>query len=132
MENASPLFTCNLHSFSASDSVKGIDSIDTSNFELRYVYNYISKTWQKQTSVEELNKFFKALGSQGIDFSLLNNQTPMIEEEPTIKSNGALEIKSLYNGQPLGLKVNVEIILDYVSEFGEWKLLAIDIHPKQG
>ena len=100
---------------------------DMSNF-----YNYISNTWQKQTSVEELNKFFKVLGSQGIDFSLLNNQTPMIEEEPTIKSNGALEIKSLYNGQPLGLKVNVEIILDYVSEFGEWKLLAIDIHPKQG
>jgi len=101
------------------------ESIQNNNMNL--LYNHISKNWQKTITPEDFRKSFLPLieyAKKGLNFTLLNQQTPIIENKKLDKLN-IMEIKVLYKGMPLGLNENLEFDLKYINENKEWKLIGI-------
>ncbi|MCC2113253.1 MAG: hypothetical protein KDJ16_14555 [Hyphomicrobiales bacterium] len=89
-------------------------------------YGAVSDTWQRQTTVEELNSAFKPFIDAELNLSGLSGISPVFDKEPTIGENGVLVIEGHYPSTPL--RVNFQ--QKYVQEGTAWKLLGLNVNVK--
>jgi len=94
--------------------------------DMSKLYNASSKTWQKQTSIDKLNKVFKRVFESGLDFTLLKDITPIIDKKSIENSGAILVLKGHYPTTP----TTIYFKYSYVKESGEFKLLGVGVNTK--
>ena len=90
-------------------------------------YETISRTWQGQTSAEQLAETFKSFVDNQIDISPIQNVTPEFNAPAVIDNKGALNITGFFPTQPS----RVIFDLNFVFEQSEWKLLGISLNLRE-
>lgn len=102
---------------------KGVAQRDFANF-----HGQLSRPFQDQKTVAELNQIFKEFIDKQINVSVVEEETPIFTEPPAIDGDGVLVLVGYYPTKP----ARVEFTLKYVYEHPEWKLLAINVETKVG
>ena len=91
----------------------GINAKSMSDF-----YTNISSFWQKETSIDALDKAFQPFFDAGIDFTVLKELQPIIDKEPLLTKENELIIEGHYPISPsVATFRNI-----YLNENGQWKL----------
>ncbi|ABM78712.1 hypothetical protein [Prochlorococcus marinus] len=106
-----------------------INSISLGGFQ--NLYDYSSRTWQKQTTVKDLDKalspFLKFTSDpKAINYlNLVTSQMPVFKKEPEITSNGTMTINGSYSLNP-----PFEFTYKYIYEGLGWKLIGVNVSIK--
>ncbi len=106
-------------------------SYSIKNKNMKEFYDNISDMWQKQTTLEKLNKTFKKLMDANVNLTPLINSIPEIKKIQ-ITPEGVLKINATYDGKAINLK-NIKIDIDniYINENHQWKLLGFAIKVRK-
>ncbi|SFV65842.1 hypothetical protein MNB_SV-10-1345 [hydrothermal vent metagenome] len=91
------------------------------------LYSNISERWREQISPEKFHSIFSGMIKSGVDLTALKNMNPIEEKPASIDKDGLLNIYIYYPTKP----VAVVFDLNYINEYGHWKLFGINIHGKQ-
>lgn len=97
---------------------KAVDTKDMSLFR-----NYISKLWQNQYSVEQLEEAYSSLYKLGAKWASLDNLSPIFHKPPEQDNNGVIIISGYYPTKPDLLTFQYK----YIPEGTEWKLLGLSV-----
>ena len=89
------------------------------------LYNNIAKQWQKEVSVEKLEKAYGVFVEKKVNLLPLNKVSPILTKV-NIEKNGLLTIAGYY---PLG-KTNLYFKNNYIIENKIWKLVGLAIQFK--
>jgi hypothetical protein len=89
-------------------------------------YGQVSKQWQKQTSVGELENAFKVFFPHKDEFRRWEKALPIFDVPAQLEDNQVLRLKGLLP-DPMGA---LQFDLKFVFEDGEWKLLGMSINMK--
>lgn len=103
------------------------DAIQKGDFD--DFHEKISETWQKEISPERFNQTFKSFIDNNVDISEIESIEADFSPTPRItKSRGEdlLKLDGSYDTNPEPTKFELE----YVPEYGEWKLTRIRIRTK--
>lgn len=94
------------------------------NKSMAKFYEYISTLWQRQTSVEELNKVFAGFYEWGGDLTVVDNLAPIFDQPVSIGEDGSMLIKGHYQTKPKF----VVFELRYIYEGLGWKMIGIKVN----
>jgi len=103
-----------------------INSIKAGGFQI--LYDYSSRTWQKQTTVKDLDEglspFLKFTNDpKAINYlNLLTSKIPAFKKEPEITSNGTMRATGSYSLNP-----PFEFTYKYIYEGLGWKLIGVNV-----
>ena len=97
------------------------------NRDFTQFYNHISNLWKKQTTKEQLEKAFASI-IKASDIVLNILQREPVLKEKKIDSNNLLHIKLEYPSS--SRSSGAEVMLKYLNENGQWRLLGFEIEPK--
>ena len=86
-------------------------------------HRYVSKAWQKQLTVGQLNRAFQPFIDNGVNFAGIKDLTPIYDSEPYVTSEGLLSISGHYPTTPY----RVIFSLRYIYELPKWRLFGIDM-----
>lgn len=90
------------------------------------LYNYISNFWRKRTSVKALDKAFDPFYKAGLDLTVLEGITPVLDKQVKITKEGEMIIEGHYPTSPSVIHFrNI-----YLKENGKWKMSGININIK--
>jgi len=81
-------------------------------------YDFISRLWRTQTTVEELNQIFTVFIEREIDLLPLQNLTPIIEEASWVQENRMVMVRGYYPTEPSLVRFD----FGYVYEGLGWKV----------
>lgn len=92
--------------------------------DFQIFFNHISKRWQVQTSINELEKAFHSFIEQKIDLrELIQNSDPVFSDTPHFNTEHTLLLKGYFPHKDFMTKFE----LSYIYEFPEWKLVGINV-----
>jgi hypothetical protein len=100
------------------DFARAVNARDFSGF-----YGTVSKSWQKQVTVEQLAATFKPFSDKNVDLTILKGHDPVFTKKPLINDKGLLILKGEYEVYPIGVPFG----LKYIYEAPSWKLLGIHV-----
>ena len=83
----------------------------------------LAQRWQKQVSVEELNRIFAPFHGQGMNLLKLASTDPEPTASPRLTADGAMVVEGYY---PAGAK-HVVFRQTYDLESGVWKLIGFNL-----
>ncbi|MDH3233144.1 MAG: hypothetical protein OEQ29_06430 [Alphaproteobacteria bacterium] len=85
----------------------------------------LSSAMRKKFTAEQIQGVFHKFVAEGIDISPIKGTRPRFDRVPRI-DRGALEVKGRYPTRPS------EVLFDlrYVKEFGQWRLISINVRVK--
>lgn len=89
--------------------------------DMTYLRNDASERFKKAVTIKQANDGFKSFMDIGVDFTVLNKMTPIIDSKE-IKDDGRLVVKGHYE---TGVK-KFYYEIHYIQEGGLWKLIAMD------
>ena len=89
-------------------------------------YQSVSTLWQKQTSVEELDRVFAGFYEQDISLLALDAMLPQFDGEAQIDDDGVLVMQGRYDTDPS----KVYFTQRYIQEGSDWKLIGINVNVK--
>lgn len=93
-------------------------SVDSKSME--YFYSTISRMWQDQVTVAELDEIFGVTYDANLDFASLDSVTPVLEPVAGFGENGELVLTGYYPTAPDQLHLQQK----FVFENGNWKLMG--------
>ena len=99
-----------MHVFAVSINEKSVEKL----------HGHASSLWQRQRSVEELDKIFGAFFEVGADLTVLDDYSPLFDSSPSFDDNGVLVIKGYYDTEPNQLHFEQS----YFFEGLRWKLIG--------
>ncbi len=94
--------------------------------DMSKLYNASSKTWQKQITVDKLNRVFTSVFNTGLDFTILKGIKPVIDKKSIENSGAVIVLKGHYPTTP----TTIYFEYSYVKESGEFKLLGVAVNTK--
>ncbi len=100
---------------------EGLSQNDLTNF-----YGHIAKLWQSQTDEASLKQSFREFIERKIDLRIIENEAPVLSENPVIDNDGILRLKGYYATKPYMVYFN----LGYIYEYPQWKLVGIEINTR--
>ena len=93
---------------------------------MSHFYGQVSRLWQEQTSVDELDQLFSAFLEQGITLAV-DSWQPQLDQEPRIDENQVLILVGHYPSQPQQLHFDYS----YVQEDNNWALIGINVNLRR-
>jgi len=102
-------------------------SLGVQQGSMQPLYDHISRLWQKQTTVEELDQVFKAFLDARVELMVLDNLPPLFDGQPSFDENNLLVVTGHYNTSP----DLVSFEHSYIKEGLSWKLIGyrMDVKP---
>lgn len=97
------------------------DAIGERSFE--EFYKKVSKTWQKQLTVGQLNRAFQPFVDNNVNIAGIKEMEPVLEGPAHVSSEGLLVISGEYRTTPY----RVIFSLRFIYELPKWKLFGIDV-----
>ena len=97
------------------------DAVQKKSFE--DFYRYVSKGWQKQLTIGQLNRAFQPFIENGVNIAGIRDLTPVLDGEPYVTSEGLLFVSGHYATRPY----RVIFSLRYIYELPNWRLFGIDM-----
>lgn len=89
----------------------------------RELYRNISEKWQEQVSPAQLQRAFQGFIDAGVDVAQIVSLQPVLDQAPTLTSEGLLVLVGHYPSQPARLAFK----LSFIHEQPNWKLFAMEI-----
>jgi hypothetical protein len=90
------------------------------------MHEHISHLWQRQFSVEKLDKSFESFFKFGDALMILDRYPPQFTEKAMIDENGVLILVGTYPTKPS----QVYFEHHYIYEGLGWKLVALNVNVK--
>ena len=87
----------------------------------------LSRMWQKQITVDKLDKAFRSVIDAKVDWAALNDLQPELSATPRIDENGVLILAGRYPTQP----IHVTFEQKYVHEGVAWKLIGFNFQAQK-
>jgi hypothetical protein len=97
------------------------DAVQARSFE--EFYNKVSKTWQKQLTIGQLNRAFQPFIDNGVSLAGIKDIEPVFDGPAHVSSEGLLVISGMYPTAPY----RVIFSLRFIYELPTWKLFGIDV-----
>jgi hypothetical protein len=97
------------------------DAIQAQSFE--EFYKNVSKTWQKQLTVGQLNRAFQPFVDNGVSLAGIKDVEPVFDGPAHVSTEGLLVISGSYPTNPY----RVIFSLRFIYELPKWKLFGIDV-----
>tara|TARA_R110002124_G_scaffold259913_1_gene425777 strand:- start:29 stop:817 length:789 start_codon:yes stop_codon:yes gene_type:complete len=92
---------------------------------MKKLYDYTSRLWQKEISVEEFNGHFGTYYSDAESYGIMSRLKPVIDEASMSNKSQFLTLKGHYPIKP----TRVYFEQNYVYEGTRWKLLGLGVSP---
>ncbi|HEX5176625.1 MAG TPA: hypothetical protein VFV83_06335 [Chthoniobacteraceae bacterium] len=90
-------------------------------------YSEVSKTWQKQLTVGQLNRAFQPFIEHKVNIAGIEKVEPVFESPPIVTSEGLLVLTGYYPTD----RYRVIFTLRFIYELPRWKLFGIDVTLKK-
>jgi len=97
------------------------DALQKKSFE--DFYTEVSKAWQKQLTVGQLNRAFQPFIDHGVNLAGIEKVEAVFEEAPTVTSDGLLVLTGHYPTE----QYRVLFTVRFIYELPRWKLFGIDV-----
>ena len=86
-------------------------------------YTEVSKTWQKQLTVGQLNRAFQPFIEHEVNLAGIAKVEPIFETAPIVTSDGILVLTGYYPTE----RYRVIFTVRFIYELPRWKLFGIDV-----
>lgn len=103
-------------------------AVSINNKDMGVFYENLSDFWKSNTNVPTLNQAFAAYINSGIDLTVLQNMTPVIDKGPKITNNEDLYVAGHYNTTPSVVHFKKTY---YLQSTGEWKLAEFFVEVRK-
>jgi hypothetical protein len=97
------------------------DALQKKSFE--DFYPEVSKAWQKQLTIGQLNRAFKPFIDHEVNLAGIEKIEPVFESPPTVTTDGLLVLTGYYPTE----RYRVIFTVRFIYELPRWKLFGIDV-----
>ncbi|MFZ0488374.1 MAG: hypothetical protein WAL83_15370 [Arenicellales bacterium] len=90
------------------------------------LYSHLSNLWQRQATIEQLDKAFASFYDLGVDLTVLDGMSPRFSSRPAVDDDGVLLITGLYPTTPNQVHFEQRFVYEGLS----WKLVGFSAEIK--
>ncbi|NNC99442.1 MAG: hypothetical protein HKN85_04595 [Gammaproteobacteria bacterium] len=98
-----------------------VDCVSTQ--DMSGFHHHISNLWKQQYSVTDLEDAFRQFYEIGADLKILQNYSPIFDQQPAINAEGVLTISGYYPTEPSQVHFTQKFIVEGLN----WKLVSFSV-----